>query len=116
MGQGSTLGPRVICYNTGPIIIGKNTTVSQGVHLCTGTHDPDDKAILENPVMPLISLPITIGDYCWITTDVFIAPGVVIEDGVVVGARSVVLHNLASWAIYGGYPATLIRNRLIHQK
>ncbi len=29
----------VICYSMAPIILGKRVIVSQGAHLCTGTHD-----------------------------------------------------------------------------
>ena len=105
MKSGAALGPRVICYNPGPITIGVNSTISQGSHLCSGTHNVDRRMVIKTPAMPLITKAITIKNYCWITADVFIGPGVTINDGVVVGARSVVVTSLDSWALYAGNPA-----------
>ena len=105
MKSGSALGPRVNCYNPGHITIGVNSTISQGSHLCSGTHDVDRRMVIKTPFMPLITKPIIIKDYCWITADVFIGPGVTVHDGVVVGARSVVVTSLDSWAVYVGNPA-----------
>ncbi|MAA56998.1 MAG: putative colanic acid biosynthesis acetyltransferase [Cryomorphaceae bacterium] len=105
MKSGSALGPRVNCYNPGAITIGVNSTISQDVHLCSATHDVDRQVIIKTPVMPLIRAPITVKDYCWIAADVFVGPGVTVHDGVVVGARSVVVTSLDSWAVYVGNPA-----------
>lgn len=54
--------------------------------------------------------PITIGNDCWFGGNVTILPGVTIQDNVVVGAGSVVIHDLASGAIYAGNPAKKIRD------
>lgn len=110
MKSGSALGPRVNCYNPGKISIGLHSTVSQGTHLCSGTHDVERQMVIETPDMPLITKPIIIKDFCWITADVFIGPGVTVNDGVVVGARSVVVCSLDSWAVYAGNPAKFKKN------
>jgi putative colanic acid biosynthesis acetyltransferase WcaF len=54
-------------------------------------------------------------DECWIATDVFIAPGVIIERGSVVGARSSVYKNLPSNKICIGSPAEIIGDRIYPQ-
>ena len=54
--------------------------------------------------------PITIGNDCWFGGNVTILPGVTIHDNVVVGAGSVVTHDLDSGAIYAGNPAKKIRD------
>ena len=54
--------------------------------------------------------PIKIGNNCWFGSNVTILPGVTIEDNVVVGAGSVVTHNLKSGAIYVGNPAKKMRD------
>ena len=48
---------------------------------------------------------ITIGNSCWVATDVFIAPGVTVGDGAVIGARSTVFKELKPNWIYKGTPA-----------
>ena len=54
--------------------------------------------------------PINIGNDCWFGGNVTILPGVTIHDNVVVGAGSVVTHDLESGAIYAGNPAKKIRD------
>ena len=53
--------------------------------------------------------PITIGNDCWFGGNVTILPGVTIHDNVVVGAGSVVTHDLESGCIYAGNPAKKIK-------
>lgn len=110
MKSGSTLGPRVICYNPGKIMVGINSTVSQGVHLCSGTHDIVRENIKRSPYMPLITAPIEIKNFCWLTADVFVGPGVTINEGVIVSARSVVTKSLNGWSLYAGMPAIKIKS------
>ena len=105
MGDHSCLSEQVDCYCVDKIKIGKNTTVSQYSFLCSASHD------FTEIDMPLITAPIIIGDYVWITSDVFIAPGVVIGDGVVVTARSNVFSDTGSWMVVGGNPAVAIKPR-----
>ena len=53
--------------------------------------------------------PINIGNDCWFGGSVTILPGVTIHDNVVVGAGSVVTHDLESGYIYVGNPAKKLR-------
>ena len=53
--------------------------------------------------------PITIGNDCWFGGNVTILPGVNIHDNVVVGAGSVVTHDLESGYVYAGNPAKRIK-------
>lgn len=99
MGAGATLADDVDCYNVRRIRIGEYTTVSQYSYLCGATHDHED------PAIPLVPKPITIGSRAWIAADVFIAPGVTIGDGTVVGARSSVFKDLPAWVVAVGSPA-----------
>jgi putative colanic acid biosynthesis acetyltransferase WcaF len=87
------------------IHIGAYATVSQYGFLCAATHDPD------SPDMTLIAAPIIIGDHAWLAADVFIAPGVAIGEGAIVGARSSVFRNVPDWTIAMGTPARAVRKR-----
>jgi putative colanic acid biosynthesis acetyltransferase WcaF len=98
-------GPRVIVYNLGPVTVGAHTVISQGVHICAGTHDYED------PSYPLVKAPIVIGNYVWIAADAFIGPGVTIGDGAVVGARAVVVKDVPPWTVVAGNPAKPIKMR-----
>ena len=99
------LGRGVICYSMAPIRLGYRAVVSQGVHLCTGSHDHESKNF------QLFALPITIGDHAWICAEAFISPGVQIDEGAVIGARSVVTRNQPSWMVCAGNPCKPLKSR-----
>lgn len=101
----SSIGDRVRVYNLGELIIGRQTSISQDVHLCGGTHDHRD------PTLPLIRSPITIGSGVWICADAFIGPGVTVGDNAVVGARAVVVKDVTPATIVAGNPARKIGDR-----
>lgn len=86
-------------------MIGPRATVSQGAHLCGGTHDWRD------PTMPLMKPPIEIGADAWVCADAFIGPDVTIGDGAIVGARAVVTKSVARGLIVAGNPAREIGKR-----
>ena len=108
MGNYSCLGPKVDCYNQGKISIGDQTTISQKTYLCASTHD------FTKINFPLILKPIKIGNQVWIAADAFIAPGVSIGEGAVVGAKAAVFKDVDSWTVVGGNPAKFIKDRELH--
>ena len=105
MGDHSCLGPYAICYCGGGVQIGTHSTVSQYSHLCTSSHN------YEHPNMPQTFASIVIEDQVWVAADAFIAPGVTIGQGAVVGARASVFKDVESWTIVGGNPAKFIKKR-----
>lgn len=104
-GTHAAVGDRVILYALGPITIGERTTVSQGAHICAGSHDYND------PTMPLTKRPIHVGDEAWICADAFVGPGVTIGARAIVGARAVAMRDVADDAIVVGNPARVIKVR-----
>lgn len=105
LGDRVQIGEHAKLYSLGPIRIGAHTIVSQHAHICAGTHDYSDTKF------PLRKVPITIGERCWIATEAYVSPGVNIADGVVVGARSVVVKDLPAWKVCVGSPARPIADR-----
>ena len=105
IGEEAGIANGVTLYSQGKITIGKRAVISQGSHLCAGTHDFND------PGMPLITKPITIGDHAWVTAEVFIHPGVTIGEGCVIGARSVVTKDMPEWTVCAGFPCKPIKER-----
>ncbi|PWL19901.1 MAG: acetyltransferase [Altererythrobacter sp. XM-24bin4] len=98
------VGDHAILYALGPIRIGARATISQGAHLCAGTHD------IKDPFRPLLKPPILIGEDAWICADAFIGPGVVVGAGAIVGARAVAMKNVPAGVIMVGNPARQIRS------
>lgn len=101
----SAIGPNAKIYSMAPISIGAYAIISQGAHLCAGTHD------VESPHFQLSARPISIGDRAWIAADAFLGPGVTVGEGAVVGARACAMRDILPWTINTGNPATFLRYR-----
>jgi putative colanic acid biosynthesis acetyltransferase WcaF len=105
IGDESGIGNGVILYAQDRISIGKRVVISQGAHLCTGTHDYD------HPGYPLRTRPIDIRDHAWVAAEAFIHPGVRIGVGAVIGARAVVTKDMPEWTICAGHPCAPLKPR-----
>jgi putative colanic acid biosynthesis acetyltransferase WcaF len=105
IGDHSWIGDDVVIYSFAPIKIGNDVVISQKCYLCAGTHDYRSEAF------DIQSHPIAIGDRAWVATDVFVAPGVTIGRGTIVGSRSSVFGNLPEMMVCFGSPARPIRPR-----
>ncbi len=110
MGDRSLLAARVNCYNMAPISLGERALVSQGAHLCAGSHD------IRTRDFQLIAKPIHIGADVWIAAEAFVGPGVTLGEGSVLGARAVAFKSLEPWGVYAGNPAEFVKRRLIVEK
>jgi len=97
----------VILYSMATITVGRRAVISQGAHLCTGTHDYEDRNFR------LYAKPIAVGAEAWICADAFIGPGVTVGEGAVVGARSVATKDLPPWTVCAGNPCRPIKKRTI---
>lgn len=101
------VGERATLYALGPMVIGDDATVSQGAHLCGGTHDHRD------PAMTLIKAPLTVEAGAWVCADAFIGPGVTVGRLAVVGARAVAMRDVPPHAIVAGNPAKVVGTRTL---
>jgi len=97
-------------YNQALVRLGRRTVISQGSHICTGTHD------YESAGFELVAEPITIGDMAWVAADCFVCPGVTIGEGAVIGARSVVTKDMPAWQVCAGHPCRPLKPRRIRQQ
>lgn len=110
MGELSALGDQVDCYSMDRITIGSKVAVSQRSFLCAGSHDTRSLA------RPLVTGPIVIEDHVWIAAESFVHLGVVIHEGAVIGARSVVTQDMPAWSICAGHPCRKIKDRVLKER
>ena len=105
MEKGALIAAGVNCYNMALVSLGEQALVSQKAVLCAGNHRIDD------PNFQLVAKPITLKARSWVATEAFVAPGVVVGEGAVLGARAVALDDLNEWTLYVGNPAVAKRIR-----
>ncbi len=108
----STLGDRANAYSQGVIELEARSTVAQEAYLCTGTHKFDD------PNLALQIAKITVGKDAFIGARVFVLPGITIGEGALIGACSVVTHDVPPWTIAAGNPCRSlgVRARLLRHE
>ena len=97
----------------GDIRIGDHVMFGPGVHIHGGNHKIDDvdgymdeatKRYGDDP-------PVVISDDVWIGANAIILPGVTVGVGAVVGAGSVVTHDVEPYSVVAGNPAKILRFR-----
>jgi putative colanic acid biosynthesis acetyltransferase WcaF len=105
IGDEAAIGDGVQIYNLGKVSIGAQATISQGAHLCAGTHD------YRRPGLPLVKCKINIGRGAWICADAFVGPNVNVGDFAILGARAVVVRNVEPGLVVAGNPARIVGRR-----
>jgi putative colanic acid biosynthesis acetyltransferase WcaF len=105
LGNRVIIGDSVDLYNVDVIEIQSDVTISQYAFLCTASHD------IECPQRRLIKKPIGIQKGAWVFAGAFVGMGVTIDEGAVVGARSVVTKNVSAFEVVAGNPAKCIKKR-----
>jgi len=110
MHAGACLAERVDCYCVDRVEVGENATVSIRSFLCTASHD------IRDPGRALVTAPISIGSDAFVFAEAFIGPNVTIGQGAVLGARAVVVRDVAAWTVVAGNPARPVAQRVLRPK
>jgi putative colanic acid biosynthesis acetyltransferase WcaF len=105
IGDFAWIGDDVVLYSLGEIEIGENAVVSQRSYVCAASHDHTQQDF------PIYAKKVCIGAQAWVATDAYIAPGVTIGEGAVIGARSSVFKDMPSGMVCIGSPCVPIKRR-----
>jgi putative colanic acid biosynthesis acetyltransferase WcaF len=105
IGDYSWIGDNVQFYSLDKICVGTNCVISQESYLCTGSHD------IKDPFFGLITKSIRIKDGAWVASDVFVYPGVTINQMGVAAARSTVTRDIPANEVHVGSPAKYLKKR-----
>lgn len=111
-GKNITIGDDVyinfgcVILDCGQVRIGNNTLIGPNVGLFSGNHTTDAE---ERAAGGLIPKPISIGNRVWLCGNVTVVPGVAIGDDTIIGAGSVVTHDIPSGVIAAGNPCRVLR-------
>lgn len=112
IGDGVSFGDdgHITCINK--IQIGNGVLFGRKVLITDNAHGGSERKLLETPpkMRPLTSKgPVVIEDNVWIGEMVCIMPGVTIGRGAIIGANTVVTHDVPPYTIVAGNPARVIK-------
>jgi maltose O-acetyltransferase len=108
IGSRSELGTR--CMIQSGVVIGDDVIMGPDVKIFSRNHRFDD------PSQPVASQgkqqrPVVIGNDVWIGANVVILPGLRVGDHAILAAGAIVTRDVPEWAIVGGNPARVIKDR-----
>ncbi len=95
-----------VFLDTNKLIFGDNVYIAPQCGFYTAGHPLD--AMLRRKELEFAK-PITVGSDVWFGGGVKVLPGVTIGDNVVIGAGSVVVHDIPSGSVAVGNPARVIK-------
>ena len=106
LGEGVFVNYNGMFLDAGDITIGAHTLIGPNCSLYTPQH-PIDYRQRRKTVES--AFPIRIGEDCWLGGNVTVCPGVTIGDRTVIGAGSVVTHDIPSDCMAAGNPCKVIK-------
>ncbi len=107
VGDHSWIGEGVWIDSLGPVRIGSDACLSQGVMVETGNHD------WSRPTFDLLVKEVVVEDGAWAAVRSLLLPGARLASHAVLGAGSVLSGATEPYGIYVGVPATRVRERVI---
>ena len=96
----------------GHVCIGDNVLMGPEVIILTSGHNYESADVLIREQGRLPEKPVYIENDVWIGARAIILPGVRVEEGAVIGAGAVVTKNVPPYAVVGGVPAKIIKQRV----
>jgi acetyltransferase-like isoleucine patch superfamily enzyme len=121
LGAGTTVQSR--CTLNGATRVGRDCIFAPNVFVSSGTHpfrlqphlpirEQERRLGLRGDGMAALDRPVWIQDDCWLGANVVVCPGVTVGKGAIVGANSVVVHDVTPYSVVAGAPARQIGGRL----
>lgn len=109
IGNYSWIGENVWIDNLVKVSIGSNVCISQGAMLLCGNHN------YKHSTFDLIVKSITLEDGVWVGAKSIVCPGVTMHSHSVLTVSSIATKDLLPFSIYQGNPAIKIADRIISQ-
>ncbi len=107
IGDYSWIGERVWIDNLGKVKIGNNVCISQGAMLLCGNHNYKKESF------DLIVGDITLEDGVWVGAKSVVCPGVTMRSHSILTVGSVLTKDAEDYGIYQGNPAVFVKKRVI---
>lgn len=110
IGDDVTIGRHATITAIGSVRIGRGCLFSEGVYISDHSHAVEGRGprpLVERPLNP--ARPVDIGAFCFIGFRACVMPGVVLGEGCIVGAHTVVTRSFPAGSVIVGSPGRLLR-------
>jgi len=107
IGDNVWIGENAWIDNLTWVKIGNNVCISQGAYICTGNHNYKKESF------DLIVKPVIIEDGVWIGAKSVVCPGIRMKNHSILTVCSILNTDAEEYTIYRGNPAQPIRKRII---
>jgi putative colanic acid biosynthesis acetyltransferase WcaF len=107
IGDHSWIGEKAWIDNLADVKIGADCCISQGAMLLTGNHN------FKKTTFDLITKGILLEEGVWVGAFAIVCPGVIMRSHAVLAVNSVATETLEPYSVYKGNPAIVIRERTI---
>lgn len=102
IGKNVFINSNSLMMSRGGITIEDDVLIAANVSLISNNHDPYERQVL-------LCKPVLIRQGAWIGAGATVLPGVTVGKYAIVGAASVVTHDVPDYAVAAGNPARVIR-------
>lgn len=106
MGDAVFINHNCVILDAAKVVLGSHVFIAPNCGFYTAGHPLD---ITQRNQGLEYAKPITIGDNVWLGAAVHVLPGVTIGDGTVIGAGSLIRHDIPSGVLAAGNPCRIIR-------
>ncbi len=103
IGKNVTIMPRCLLMGSGTITIEDEVRIAPDVRILSNNHDPYNRNIIT-------CKPVRICHGAWIGAGSYILPGVTVGKYAIVGAASVVTHDVEEYTVVAGSPARVVKH------
>lgn len=110
IGDNVWIGEEVWIDNLGKVKIGNNVCISQGALLLCGNHN------YKKETFDLIVGDITLEDGVWVGAKSVVCPGVTMKSHSILSVGSVLTKDAEEYEIYQGVPAEFVKKRVIESQ
>lgn len=108
IGNNVWIGESVWIDNLDEVVIGDNVCISQGAMILCGNHD------YSKTTFDLITRKIILEEGVWVGAKSVLCPGTFAKSHAVITVGSVASGELESYSVYSGNKASKIKTRIIH--
>lgn len=100
IGRNVFINSNLLAMSRGGVTIEDDVMIAANVQLISNNHDPYERQVL-------LCKPVHIKKGAWVGAGATILPGVTVGKYAIVGAASVVTHDVPDYAVVAGNPATV---------